>query len=318
MLTIAGEAGRDVGSNATNSAVVVLVVFLAASAGGAWWITRRRGSTHGSVAWFAALGSLAGIVALTLARHGPPGRFRPSDALAWSTTGWDRLSGSDLLGSSQFLLNVALFVPAGVAWTWVTGRPARTLAGLVGLTVLVESVQGVTGAGGADITDVAANTLGAAVGVGVAAILTRHHRSAGSAIDMAAQARRRAVVGAGLVVVTAVLVTVAYVGADRRQARIHDELERAFAGTSYDEIAAVLRIDPTAPEPGGGARFADSEQVFGAISVRADGLRFTDERIEMRWPALFFGLRRCVLVTWTPSAVEVRDVSGGACTEFLG
>ena len=43
----------------------------------------------------------------------------------------------------------------------------------------------------------------------------------------------------------------------------------------------------------------------------------TDDLIEIRWPALFFGFRRCVYVTWTPSDVEFRDVSGRACTELL-
>jgi hypothetical protein len=47
-------------------------------------------------------------------------------------------------------------------------------------------------------------------------------------------------------------------------------------------------------------------------------IRDLDDRIEIRWPALFFGFRRCVYVTWTSSGVEFRNVSGGACTEFIG
>ncbi len=154
MLTIAGDASRDVMSNATLSAVVAMVGLLAVAAVGAWWFTRIHETPHGPVAWFAAFGSIAGCVALTLLREGLRVGFRPAGVFAWTTSGWDRLADGDLLGSSQFLLNIALFVPAGVAWTWVTGRVLRTLGGLVGLTMLIESVQGLTGAGGADDSSV--------------------------------------------------------------------------------------------------------------------------------------------------------------------
>ena len=91
-----------------------------------------------------------------------------------------------------------------------------------------------------------------------------------------------------------------------------------FADTTYEEIDAVVRADPDNPEQlDDSARFVDGEQIFGAISVRSTGSRYTDDLIEIRWPALFFGFRRCVYVTWTPSDVEFRDVSGRACTELL-
>ena len=34
--------------------------------------------------------------------------------------------------------------------------------------------------------------------------------------------------------------------------------------------------------------------------------------------ALFFGFRPCVYVIWTPSGVEFRNLSGPACTDFIG
>lgn len=318
MLTIANEASRDVMSNATLSAVAAVIALLGLAAAGAWWFTRNRETPHGPVAWFAAFGSIAGCVSLTLFREGLSAGFQPSDVFAWTTTGWERLADGDLLGSSQFLLNVALFVPAGVAWTWVTARPLRTLGGLVGLTMLIESVQGLTGTGGADITDVAANGLGAAIGVGAAAITTAVLVRAGVVIAAPANRRRRGFAAAGLVVVVAITLTALITAVDRRQARIQDELEAVFADTTYDEIDAVVRADTDNPEPlPDGARFVDSEQIFTPISVRADGFRYTDKQVEMRWPALFFGFRRCVFVTWTPSDVEFRKVSGRECTEIL-
>ena len=319
MLTIAGDASRDVASNASVSALIAVVVLLALAAIGARWLTRTRDTQRGSLAWFAAFGSIAGCLSLTLFREGFRFGFRPAGVLAWTTTGWDRLADGNLLGSSQFLLNVALFVPAGVAWTWVTARPLRTLGGLVGLTMLIESVQGMTGTGGADVTDVVANSLGAAIGVGAAAIATAVLVRAGLTTGRASDPRRRAIVAACLVVVVAFTAAGLLIGADQRQSRIHSELERMFEDTTYDEINSVLTADPDNPEPlAGRARFVDLNQILDAISVRSDGGRTTDNKIELRWPALFFGFRRCVYVTWTPSGVDFSDASGRACTEFLG
>ena len=317
MLTIAGDASRDIASNGTLPAVVALVVLLALAAVGAWGFTRTRDTQHGPVAWFAAFGSVAGCLSLTWFREGLRFGLRPTGVLAWTTSGWDRLAYGDPLGSSQFLLNVALFVPAGVAWTWATGRPLRTLAGLVGLTMLIESVQGVTGAGGADITDVAANGLGAVLGVGTAAMVTAVLVRCGVVTGTTASRRRRAFVAAGLVLVVAIAATALFTGADRRQARTRDELVNVFADTTYEEIDALVRADPNGPIDES-ARFRDSGQIFGAISVRADGFDYADGRLEMRWPAPFFGFRRCVFVTWTPSGVGFRNESGRVCTDFTG
>jgi hypothetical protein len=309
VLSIAGDASRDVVSNSTASALVALAVLLVASAIGALWVSRNRETSSGAVAWFAAFGSIAGCLALTLFREGFQFGFRPASVLAWTTSGWDRLADSDLVGSSQFLLNVALFVPAGVAWTLVTGRPFRTFGGLLGLTMLIESVQGATGVGGADIADVVANAIGAALGVAAAAIT----------IASTPSNQRRAIVAAGLVVAVAVTATALVTGADRRQAEIHDQLETVFADTTYDEINAVLNADVDNPAPfDDDARFVDSEQIFGAISVRSVGARYSTDQIELRWPALYFGFRRCVFVTWTPSGVDFSDASGRVCTDFLG
>lgn len=317
MLTIAGDASRDVSSNATAASVVALVALLAASAGAAWWLTRRTETGRGPVVWFAAFASIAGIIALTLTRHGLPMAARPGDAFAWTNSGWNRLAEDDLLGSSQFLLNVALFVPAGVVWTWVTGRASRSLVGLVALSMLIETIQGVAVVGAPDITDVAANSLGAVLGVaataGGRAVLGR---TDASTTRESASPRRRAIVTAVLIVGAVVVMTALLAGADRHQAQLRSELETALGDTTYDDIDAVLRGDPG--QLRADARFTDSEQIFSAASVRADGFRYTDDRIELRWPALYFGFRRCVYVIWQPTTVEFRNVSGSACTDFIG
>ncbi len=317
--TIAVDASRDIAANVTFTAVIGVLILLAASAIAARWFTRRHDTRQGAVAWFAAIGSVAGCVSLTLLREGLPTGFQPLNVFAWTTTGWDRLAGEDIFGSSQFLLNVALFIPAGLAWTWATNRPWRTLGGLVGLTMVIESIQAVTGAGGPDITDVAANSLGASIGVGAAAVVTAVLVRAGLATGNKSNPRRRALIAAGFVVAVVVTLTALFTGADRRQGNIQNELETVFSDTTYDDIAAVLLVDPDSPEKfDEGARFADPAQIYGAISVRSNGQRDSDDQIEVRWPAVFFGFRRCVYVTWTRSDLEFRSGSGRECTEFIG
>lgn len=111
----------------------------------------------------------------------------------------------------------------------------------------------------------------------------------------------------------AITLTALITGADRRQTRIHDELQNVFADVTYSEVDAVIRRDPDNPDRlDDGMTFVDVQQIIDAISAKADGFRSTDNQIEIRWPALFFGFRRCVSVTWTPcrtggSVVEVID-----------
>lgn len=309
---------RDVASNVTGSALIATLIMTAASAAGLWWLGRKR-TVRRPLAWLAALATSAVCISFTLARDGAPQTFRPGDVLAWVGSGWDRLGHSGLLGSSQFMLNAALFVPAGVAWTWLTRRPGRTLLGLAGLSVVIESLQAVSALGAADIGDVVANTVGAALGVVAGALAARGTDGSGGSNPSLAVRRRRGAVAAGAAVAVSAAVIIVIGGAERNQRSIRHELERAFADTSYADVEAALTGDPDDPgRPNTGARFADSEQVFGAISVRADGMRSTEDRLELRWPAQFLGLERCVYVTWTPTTVDFDDRSGSACTEFMG
>ncbi|MCA1783850.1 MAG: VanZ family protein [Intrasporangiaceae bacterium] len=81
----------------------------------------------------------------------------------WSPDGWWRAT-ADPLRSTQVLLNIALFVPAGFVWTYLTRRPVRVLAALAALSVAIEVIQAVTGLGANDVADIIANLAGAAVG----------------------------------------------------------------------------------------------------------------------------------------------------------
>jgi hypothetical protein len=298
MIGLGGDAiSNDVSSLAATGAVAALVVLLGASALAA---RRLRSPGRSGLAWFAALGSVALVIAVTLLRDGWPTGFDPGRLGEWSRNGWDRLS-SDPLGS-QIALNVALFVPAGAAWTWLLDRPWRVLAALVAGSFAVELTQAVLGVGAADVADVAANAVGAAIGVGIA-VLIRHasRRPAGA----------RRVVGWPVVIAAGAVVLAVgaglMLGAANRQRSVEDELRQRFTSTTKAEVDAWL----------GDATGRGADELFSAISVRADGTRTTPDVTELRYPAKFLGLDRCVFVTWTADTVTFRKASGGACSAVL-
>lgn len=282
---------------ATPSALLALVVLVVLSAVLAPGLARRSTSDRSSLDWFVALAAGAPILALTLFRGDVPLAFEPARIVEWSGRGLGALS-RDPLGSSQFLLNVALFVPAGAAWTWVTGRPWRVLAGLAALSLGVEIVQALTGSGANDLVDLVANVTGAGSGV----LLARATGPARGRDPSTPRRRRRRLVG--LLVVSVVLLSAWIAGASQRQDRLAAELTERFADTTRAEVEAALDEDP--------------EAVFGAVSVRADGMTRSAGQVIVRYPATFFSLHRCVLMIWEAGPVEVTRASGDECTRFLG
>ena len=167
---------------------------------GVWWLGRGR-IVHRPLTWFSALGSVAVAVSFTLARDGAPETFRPGDVLAWAGSGWDRLGHGDLLGSSQFLLNVALLVPAGVAWVWLTRRPGRTLLRTRrALDAHRERAGGRSELGAADIAGGVADPVGAAVSMAAGAFVSTGIDRSGGSDPSPAVGRKRAVVAVGTAV----------------------------------------------------------------------------------------------------------------------
>ncbi len=298
MLAISvSEASGDVSSIAATSALTALAILLVVAALAAWRLT-WPGREHSSATRFVAFASVALILSVTVFRDGLPVGFHLAGLADWSGEGLRRLSG-DPLGSSQFLLNVLLFVPAGLAWTWVVNRPVAVFAALVGGSLLIECTQGTTGAGAADIADLVANGLGAAAGVGIAAAVARIG-------PRQAVVSRRTRVTAVSVTTTCVSLLVAgwFIGAARRQLSVEDRLRHRFSETSKGDIDRLLSNDP--------------EAVWSAVAERADGIRYADDAIEIRYPATFFGLHRCVLVTWGAATLTFTKASGHDCTVFFG
>lgn len=295
--SVLDDASRDVSSIAATDALLVLAVLLSAAGAAACWLGGRPVKSWSAQQWFAGMSTLAIIVAVTLFRDGIAFHLDVSNLGEWSSHGIRRLS-RDPLGSSQFVLNVVLFVPAGVAWTLLTRRPLLVLAALSTGSLMIECIQAMTGAGANDLADVVANSIGAVLGVGGAGAF-------GSSVGARTwSSRRRSVTAAVGFVLGSAIVSAWLVGASHRQDRVAVELQAEFAGTTRSDVLALLDSDP--------------ERVFGAVEARADGTEYLDTEVVVRYPATFFGLHRCVYVVWTDRTVSFEKSSGHDCTRFLG
>lgn len=297
MLETAGVS-RDFNSVAATGAVpALLLLFVIAGAVGV--LVARRGGERTAFEWFVAFATLALILAVTLLRGEVSLGFNPGGLTDWSGSDLAGLS-RDPLASSQFLLNVMLFVPAGVVWTWLTKRPGRTLGALVAGSFVIECVQAVTGAGGNDLIDLVSNSLGALLGTGTALIVIS---IAGGWVHSLSTTRRLQLTGGSLVAV--ILVTVGwFAGASQRQSTTRSAVVERFDGIDLASIQDEIESD------------------FDAVATAVPGVRgdyfLLDDSVELRYPATFFGLHRCVYATWTGDEMAIRNASGDDCTRFLG
>lgn len=104
----------------------------------------------------------------------------------------------------------------------------------------------------------------------------------------------------------AAAVLAAGLGAAHRQDTLAAEARTRFSGTTVRDFRAGVAADTL------------TEDVFDAPSVYADGARYAPSSVEVRYPASFFGVRRCVYVEWSTAAVTVRPESGRACAGLIG
>lgn len=290
---------NDVSSLAASNALLALAAFVAVAVPGARWLHRSdRFALRSTGLWFAGLASLALIVAATLFRDGLPATIRLGNLGDWSEDGLRQLS-RDPFGSSQFVLNIGLFVPAGTVLALISRRPVVSLLTLTGLSLLIESIQAVAGVGANDVADLAANALGAAIGAAITVAVWAIHGN--REVDFPRRSRR--LLTAGVAVTALALLAGWVIGASHRQQNVEDVLRTRFAGTDRTDIEALLESDPSA--------------VFGATASYSDGTRYSDSTIEIRYPATFFSLHRCVFAVWNDDGVEFRKASGHDCTDFI-
>jgi VanZ like family len=293
--------------------IVGLIVAVAVSVVVAPPVARRFRLTRGA-AYAGALSTIA-ILSITLFdRSGLAIGFDLGRALTWWTT--QRESVIDVARSEpQWFLNVALFVPAAVVWTVVTKRPIRVAALLAAYSFGIETLQGLTGYGAADVTDLAANALGAALGALGAAIVLRSLRTLLPDVtkpdpDELDQSRLTPGWVAGSLLATSMLIGVVFFGVQavvaRRQTQLRHEVERVFAGLTIGDINEIRNPNAVGLSP-----------FFDLVSVRPDSYQFFDDErpVEVRYPVDFLGAYRCVFVTFSNASPVFDNGSGQECTE---
>jgi hypothetical protein len=306
-----GDVGRVFAFFVSTGVLPVLVVGVAASAVTAWVAVRRGWVSAPGWLAFVAMLSVSGILVFTVFREatavvtsiasGEPFMMPGWLALReWSADGVQRVL-ADPLGKTTVLLNIALFVPAGFVWTVITRRPWRVLAALGVMSAGIEVLQGVTGLGAHDVGDIVANVAGALVGVGAAVVLGwtvdvwRGHRVG---------ARRWALRGMLVAAVCAALFVLPGTGASWRQAAVAERAADVFAGTTVADVDRWERDDQV------------MDRVWKAVtSDLADGWSrdMVSASASARYPVVFLGQRRCVLVVWGPSTVSVHTHTGSIC-----
>lgn len=257
---------------------------------------------------FGAVLSLVGILVFTLFREAALVVQAMDSATGTSMPGWQGLRDwssdglwralADPLRSTQVLLNIMLFAPAGLLWTVITRRPWHVVGALSAMSVAIELVQAVTGLGAHDVADLIANVTGAAAGVGMAVM-------AGWVTDGIAGRRagprqwwRRAM---ALVLAAACAAVLTVVGASQRQAALVEEASRQFDGTTLTDVERWERD-------------GELDKVWrGVPSSYSDGFVMDSRSATARYPAPFLGRRVCVLVTWSEGQVAIRPESGDVC-----
>ncbi|MFJ5884532.1 VanZ family protein [Kitasatospora cineracea] len=171
---------------------------------------------------------------------------------------------------AQGLLNIGLFVPAGLLWTTLTRRPAAVFAGLVLLSGAVELVQAVTPGIGrsCDSADLEANLLGAAVGGALGVLAGRGKRIALRPADLRSGAL--ALLGGGVLLGVATAASVLVVVVDSADYSVVSADQRAVASRVLKEffgdsaeVAAVKYV----PAPAGGHGVLDVASSAGMLNV---------------------------------------------------
>lgn len=315
---VIADASSLVTSLVDDGAVVMIAVLVVGAGVASSPLRRRFGGSQ--FAAFASLASIAPVLAVTLFRREGFGTLQlrwSGSRWSWWLHGWGDVAVSSVR-DSEFLLNIVLFVGAGTLWLWCTRqRWWIVIAWLCGLSLSIEFLQAFFGRGAPDSRDWLANTVGAAIGVGCAALLQgvlghrlrRPDDAGGETAQPARWTWHRWVAfgcGAGTVVVLGIVGV--RLGASAQQQSLVEELHATFDNTTKHDLAKYFGANGELGE------FNDQ------VSVRSDDWRWSDEEptFEARYPVEFFGVTKCVVVRWTGTDVSYRPSSGAECTRLNG
>ena len=298
-----GSISHDISTIVRSSAIWAVVALAVAAVPLARWLRAKwfAEATVGTV--WAAIMSCGGIVALTLLRDGIPHGWAPGNLTRWGASTWDSFVRNPL-ASSQVLLNILLFVPAGFTLTLLFRRPLRVVIALTMGSLCIECLQAILGAGANDWGDVVTNSIGGGIGVGCAVALLRVGRSRpGQAAQQHRLRRWLPVIAGATTVVLAAAVLLVAVSSNQRD--VEQVLRDRFQGTTLGDVRAWEQAGDI------------DARVFQVGDLRTDGQRVRELRREQRYPATLFGLRRCIFVIWTDDSVSFERVSGADCTRFI-
>lgn len=267
----------------------------------AWRTARRRPAAASQTAWIGTFASAGLVLGATLLRDGLPRGFAPQALAEWPLD-QTRQFLQDPFGYDQILLNVALFVPLGFFLARLTARPVLSLLALSGFSMTLEVLQAVLGVGANDVSDAAANAIGAGIGTAVGAVVGWVRPRAGR--DRPGFRHVALWVGSLAAVAMAVVVAANVVASDRAE-RLREDLVGTFEGTTLADFRGWEAAED----------FTD--RVIQAATPQSDGIVSGLDEVRVRYPSPFLGAQRCVFVTWRADGVTTQVVSGGSCTTFL-
>lgn len=267
-------------------------------AGATTFLLRARlGATRRRMVFFAVLVSVGGTLLATILREAPHGACLPC------LTHWpiDRFLTGKL--GTDVTLNIALFTPLGLFATLLWKTPVRVIAAAAVLSLTIEVLQAVTGTGANDLMDVAANTLGATIGAGVAT-LTMIVR------DWWAQRRppvaRLAKLAAATLALAMASAALSIGGANAIQTAADQDLHRLFDNTTVH--------DYTVHEQEWGPKLHTFWQEHGMPTN--DGYNDADQALQ-RFTWVFYWTTRCVTARWNSAGFSTEQGQGAQCAARL-
>ncbi|WP_282203196.1 VanZ family protein [Kitasatospora fiedleri] len=245
----------------SNPALPLTLLLLSVAAGiPSFLLARRKG-----VSALLAVGTSTATLGLLVATLFPVG---PHAAAPMVCTVQRDVIGPVM--AAQGLLNIGLFLPAGLLWTLLTRRPPLAFAGLVLLSGCIELVQAVTPGIGrsCDSADWEANLLGAAVGGALGVLAGRGKRIAVRPANLRLGAL--ALLGGGVVLGVAAAASVLVVVVDSADYSVVSADQRAVAARTLKEFfgdgAAVTAVKYV-PGPAGGRGVLNVASSAGMLNV---------------------------------------------------
>jgi hypothetical protein len=282
----------------TPSAAISAVIILAVALGLTLAIRGRLETASRRVVFFLAAVSFGGILQMTILREPPSGACL--DCLSY----WPRdrlLSGQLGLDTA---LNIALFVPLGLFATLLWKAPFRVTGVAAVVSLAIEITQPLLGSGANDLADIAANTLGAFLGAGLATtillirdtITTKH-------LDVS----RLVKLAVAITVTISLAIGLSVGGANAIQASGAQQLNTMFAGTTL--------TDYTREE----AAWAPKIAAFWKANRTPASDAYGDSQVALqRFTWTFYWTTRCVTARWDKDGFTTEFGSGNQCTDRLG